>query len=354
MRKLVLLKIGVAFALCANAQISITNAALPAKGTRIINYDANVPNPPFTFNKAGKVNTWDFTTVAPVPNADDTIYWNAPAGSPGASAFPTADIATYETGDATESFLKVDATGVYFLGLGGDILGNGNVMGLPFSPTVKAASFPFTLGSKSNATGVIQFKVTGSSIGQSSVDSVWFHTTNKLNSEVIASGNIVLPSGTFPCLLELQKPTSIDSTRIKGSATGGQWILAPSFPKTKQDSTYYWYTAQSLEPAAHVIYKSGAITDVTYFKSVALTGINEIISANSLQLFPNPASDLVTLSAGNKIIKSLSVVDLTGALVFTVETPGHTINLAGLRPGVYFLKVYCGDSASQFKKFVKL
>ena len=76
----------------AQSQVSLNASMAPAVNSKIIYYDANVPNPPFTFGKSGTNNIWDFTNVTAWPGAEDTTYIISPSSLPPqlpASAHPT-------------------------------------------------------------------------------------------------------------------------------------------------------------------------------------------------------------------------------------------------------------------------
>ncbi len=60
-----------------------------------------------------------------------------------------------------------------------------------------------------------------------------------------------------------------------------------------------------------------------------------------ITIFPNPASDIVTISADVKI-QSIRMIDMLGQVVYTGLAHGsqHQVELGGLRNGVYFIQVF--------------
>ncbi|MDZ4757252.1 MAG: T9SS type A sorting domain-containing protein [Bacteroidota bacterium] len=330
-----------------NAQVSLNRSNVPKPGTIFYMYDANTPSPAFNFNKSGTGNTWDFTGVYAFPGADDTIFWTFPNQSPGGSAFPTAEVASHEGTDKTVSFINSDQNGAYLLGIGGDVLGNGNTMAVSFDAPAKAFEFPYKLNSLVNKPVTMNIVVPGSAIGQSSIDSVWFKKTEAGSKQVIAEGTLKVPAGSFSSLLEIVRKYSIDSTFIKSASTGGKWSLAPGFPKINQDSTYYWYSDKSLQHYAHVIYKGGQVTDVHYFKSVSLpSGINEINNAASdYTIYPNPTSGILTISNDYYSIEKneLFVYNTIGEQIYKdIMNTGNSkvIDLSAFPKGIYFLRMH--------------
>lgn len=338
----------------AEAQISLTSSMVKPGGTVYYNYDANVPFPAFTFAKTGINNTWDFTGLYANPADQDTIYYVNPTVNNGGSNFPDAQLGIYEVGDDGITFVKYDANAAYALGIAGDIIGNGQLLSIAFEQPALAFSFPYTLGSTVHSSTTANLKFTGSQVGYSSVDSVSIFNKSIISKEVIASGYMILPSGNYPCLLEVKREKSIDSTLVKDDiVTSNQWQLAPGFPKVKTDSTYYWYTAESLEPYAHVIYKNGVITDVTYFKSVStLVGLKKNVVPSVVSVYPNPAKDVIKLSSANTI-KQIVISTINGEQVMSTSTVTNELPIHSLAAGIYVVSITNTDNTQEHIKFVK-
>lgn len=335
----------------ANAQVTLTAAQVPAPGTTYLKYDANVPSPPFTFSKSGSNNTWDFTGITTYPGQDDTVYYVAAKDLPGGSFFPTATGGSYEKGDDTYPFYKVESTGAWLQGFSGDFLGNGSTKVIPLSQPVNALPFPYTASSKFGGSVTIQFKASGAEVGYP-VDSVWIFITQITHKGVIATGNIVLPSGTYPALLERSIETQVDSSLIKVS---GKWNLAPNFPKKSTDSTFKWYTQESIEEYAHVIYEKGQISDVSFFKSVVLPTslFSADVFAQKLNCFPNPTKEKLQFETASGEIKHLSIYSANGEEVITLSSPSSSISVAHLMPGLYTAKLVLADGKVRTSRFVK-
>ena len=82
---------------------------------------------------------------------------------------------------------------------------------------------------------------------------------------------------------------------------------------------------------------NGCITNCT-------TNVAEL-SESSLQLYPNPANEVVTVQAGEQNIGQLTVTDVNGRVVYHTQNTGaptHHINTAGFSAGLYFLSAQSG------------
>lgn len=340
----------------AFGQVTLGAGQAPVNNSMFTYYDANEPNPPFVFNKTGTTNIWDFTALTPVPGADDTSYSRLPSQVTGSSNFPLATHALWEVGDNTTTFARIDATGGYILGIYGDVFGTGNNVALHYPGTPKVWSFPLQYGSSKSINATIEYKVSGAEVGQPSIDSAWYKSLQMNDRAIIAEGNMILPAGTKPALLEINREHSIDSLFIKGTATGGQWILAPNFPKEKFDSTYYWYSSESLQQYAHVIYKSGLVTDVNYFKSVTVSPVSTGIDRaknKAFSIYPNPCKNELLIQNYNPAGHYAAITDLAGAVILHFSLAKSTIDISSLQPGIYFLTLTDESGNNSVAKFIK-
>lgn len=330
-----------------NAQVVLNKANVPSAGTVIINYDANVPSPAFVFSKSGTNNIWNFTSVSAQPGQDDTINYVAPSSVPGSSNFPTADIVAYENGDKFFNFMKLETAGAYSLGLYGDFAGIKKNYTIVFPTPIMFQPFPISAGTKYKGSALINKKLSGADVGFP-VDSVLFWVKNYANVEVIASGNIILPSGTFPAILARNITTKVDSSMAK---VLGNWFF-PQPPTTKTDSTFKWYTQESVEAYAHVIYKDGAVTDVTYHRTTIPLGLLETQQNNAqLACFPNPAREAINFDVENESLSKITIISASGKEV--AVSIYAKVNLNGLEPGMYLARIMLRNGQMKVSTFVK-
>lgn len=336
------------------SQVSLNASMAPAVNTMFIYYDANVPSPAFTFSKTGTSNTWDFSVIAAVPGADDTTFVVAPGSVTGGASFPSATHCIYEAGEGSYTMVEVDANDLTYLGAVADLTGTGTLYPLIAVPPLVAMTFPYTYGSTSNGSAYFQLYATGAAIGQPTVDSVRFKSSITAQRNVLASGNMILPSGTLPAMLERSIDSTVDSLWMKAAITGNLWVLAPGFPQTTTDSSFYWYTNQSLNPYAHALYDDTGLHDVNYFKET-LTGISDVPAASHISLYPNPVSDRIYLGLPGMGPNdySVEIYTVTGSLVKTTRTVNGQIDVSGLSAGTYFLNLINQQGAVTTMKFVR-
>ena len=70
----------------------------------------------------------------------------------------------------------------------------------------------------------------------------------------------------------------------------------------------------------------------------------------SISLFPNPATNTITVNSSQEII-SLTIVDQLGKVVLTKNKTAN-LDVSGLQSGIYFIKIVT-DGGSGVKKFIK-
>ena len=84
-----------------------------------------------------------------------------------------------------------------------------------------------------------------------------------------------------------------------------------------------------------------AITPAKSTIKVIGSGVNTVETASALNVYPNPATDVVYVEAGEDI-ESIAIFNLTGAMVSAqanVEGSKATINVSNLAAGSYIVKV---------------
>jgi hypothetical protein len=85
----------------------------------------------------------------------------------------------------------------------------------------------------------------------------------------------------------------------------------------------------------------------TYFNnttscSIILTGIENTVDVKTTSLYPNPASTEITIGAGNEPVREVRISNILGQqLPLTVgySRQQATVDVSGLRAGVYFVKI---------------
>lgn len=95
---------------------------------------------------------------------------------------------------------------------------------------------------------------------------------------------------------------------------------------------------------------SGSTGILKFSGNLALGTSDNALKAN-LKVYPNPATDVVNISADKKI-ENITVIDMTGKKVQSFKS-GNQINVSSLAKGTYMLQVYYGGGAVENTKLIK-
>ena len=84
-----------------------------------------------------------------------------------------------------------------------------------------------------------------------------------------------------------------------------------------------------------------------------ILGINNIIEANTISVYPNPANSDITINAGAQKIDEVKIYDINGQTVIDSRFPAQNkLNISALEDGIYFIEVRIKDASTRVK-FVK-
>jgi hypothetical protein len=120
-------------------------------------------------------------------------------------------------------------------------------------------------------------------------------------------------------------------------------------------------TDQSLCPGTYTLCVTDANGCVTCDTTVVnfATGINNQSANGNLDLFPNPATNFVTVkeTVSNSVSSVISITNVLGETVFTKSISGtaelnESINISGFDSGIYFISVKT-SSGTSVRRFVK-
>jgi len=350
-----------AFAAASNAQITITSVDI-ANGGDTVRMSTRADFP-FDYTSAGPGMTWDFSGLTPTaqivkqfgsistagllcqvqmgtfapPNYQATYFVqsnNLPLDQ--ASAFLPVTI------DAVNEFDKKTATALTSVGLGLSIQGNE----IPFrSDTIETIfNFPVAFGDAGFSNGYTNIDLT------QFTDVQWKQYRTR-NTEVDGHGTIITPFGTFSALRVKHDITELDSIYLNV----GFPIWLP-IPQTFVE--YEWWTNGQKAPVLKVVTNSVFGNEV--IRSVEYRDVNRYLDAgvqtltNDMKVFPNPASEELTVQAGTKI-ESLRIFDQNGRLVkeeYMLQSETALMNVAALQSGTYVL-VMTSSKGISHTTFVK-
>lgn len=97
---------------------------------------------------------------------------------------------------------------------------------------------------------------------------------------------------------------------------------------------HQWYTEND---QGYLVYVCDYLYTYDYLGSM---GTNAA-SMSTIQIFPNPSADIITISGGKNPVHTVDVLDSTGKSVLKLSNLNHrqaTVDISGLASGVYFVR----------------
>jgi len=198
------------------------------------------------------------------------------------------------------------------------------------------------------------------------VQSVYTSGTSAIEEKVFTVEGIFVPEN-FPVTFTVTDDTEdYEALRIKGSMTDPEWMdidlvaddnhvwsvtiddVAPGsyeWGVTEDDGTEFgvWL----LPPGPNLSFTladDGTITgDVSYTLLVDDTSVDNLF-ADNISMFPNPASNTITLSSGIDM-KEVKLIDISGRVVYASISLSneHTISVRSLESGIYFVQILTSE-----------
>ena len=122
-------------------------------------------------------------------------------------------------------------------------------------------------------------------------------------------------------------------------------------PSNKSDANWPFYEDQYLllniamggvagEISENFTESSMVIDYVRVYQNIELS-VDDVF-ANKFKVFPNPASDAISIVT-NEVIDAVEIYNILGSRISRQSSPNGSINISGLSPGMYFFNIYSGS-----------
>ncbi|MEM7373343.1 MAG: T9SS type A sorting domain-containing protein [Bacteroidota bacterium] len=353
-KSLFLAFLGVIISFSLSAQITIQQADMPQIGDSLY---SSFPDSltQVDLDQTGPNSNWDFRSLEAIVQQRDIFV--APSSTPFTLSFfflgsnlvrliPTPDsIAGFGLGEGFQYF-KSSSSGFENMGFGGFL--NGIPVPLANDPTDTVYTFPLAYGNDTTIT---------SSLVELSIPGLVFIRQEQTRSTVVDGwGSIQTPYGTFDAIRVVSSLTGQDSISLDTIHVGLERPL----------SREYKWLAQGeglpiLQVNTSVLDSIGEVqTSISYrdsVRAVPLVGIEKPLPAKSLQLYPNPAQNQVSLSGSLPIGQpaELQLFSLDGQLIYStnVRTGQSIIPLLHVPSGQYIVRLLTKEEQYRGKLLIR-
>ena len=263
------------FSLTAGSEFQISSCQVPA-----------------SVGGAGANQVWDFSSLA--PEQDFTAYIEDITFSELAEEFPDANLVYIAQGQ--QSAFSMETSGIYFHG--SDVPGGSAIL----EPAYRQTPLPMAYGNTFDLSYTQTIDISGF-INQIEVEET---------QTIDAYGTLTLPNGMVYNNVLRQK---IESTSVISYIINGQETQAG----TQEATSYVWYTPGIPNALMSVVTAEflGQTSTSAQFLSEYSLSTSESLNLANLNIWPNPASDLVELAfdaQGNEPVQ-IDLMSMDGKLV---------------------------------------
>lgn len=336
MKKQLLVLSLAAFAVSANAQVTITSAD-QAPMLSVFNQARDTTQTQVA-GGSGPSQTYNYAAL--LNQQEDSLTFTNPNWTAYGSNYPNSNLCIMINQGDAYIFASQSATILEIDGQAADPLGSG-IIPLTFSNPETQMVFPAAYGSSfgDTAGGTNQFYLGYDPGVGFTVDSVRIHTLITKDVDFDGWGSLTSPLGTFNVLRQNTFRKQIDTIDIYAF---GNWAPA-FFSQTDSARTYTFWTNGIGFPLVELTdqFDLGTITNATWLPSMpSVTGIPANDNSNNIVAYPNPVADVLTIQTTVEE-GSIEVIDMTGRVVKTAVINSTTtrIDMTDLAAGMYTYRV---------------
>ena len=185
---------------------------------------------------------------------------------------------------------------------------------------------------------------TGFSIGlhtSGSFCATGFNTLGQLGNGTKLDTSRYACSGNVGCVSP-DVSTVLSATTISANQAGAyyQWIDCANGNAAIKTQNQKTFTIPANGSYAVVVYLNGCL-DTSACVTINNLSTERIVGHQQVLVYPNPTAGIFTVASANEIPTSISVVDIAGRLVLSVNptNSASALNLQEFSDGVYFIKV---------------
>lgn len=251
----------------------------------------------------------------------------------------------------TQTLMASDATNDDFFGTAVSIGGNQMVIGAYGSNQEQGAAYVFERDGQGNWTEVQ--KLTGN-ISSESTQFGW--STHMQQGFILISAPHLfgLEAGEVYFYKREASGDWTEEAIIQGNDTAGEDFFGWNVAMHGNELIVGAPWEDHDENGGNEIDRAGS---AYIFKDPTLLGVIDLYpQSTTIRIYPNPATDVVTLESRDKAIKKVQIFDLDGSLIEETSNIGralHHMKISRLSNGIYFVQINFGDGSKVTEKLIK-
>ncbi len=175
-----------------------------------------------------------------------------------------------------------------------------------------------------------------------------------------------IKSDTLSFWLAVDQPDGVENLLVEKKVGGGVSIMLDNITSARmtgewQNFKYFIGEADSTQIILTPTLTAEGLTRIWIDdlsmkgKKVSGLSIKETAADKSIEVFPNPVSDILNIDLQKATYTSLEVCDPTGRVLISeiIDNQTFTLDVLNLKNGVYFI-TFKGDNISYTKRFIKM
>jgi hypothetical protein len=209
------------------------------------------------------------------------------------------------------------------------------------------SDLPVSYSTASNKISITNGQVTLLKAGRVSITASQVGNENYNAASSVTQSFCIKPAKPTVTISNLNTPTPLLTSN---ASAGNQWYVDGTAIAGANDTTYIATKAGKYKVQVTMDDCMGEFSDE---QPLVITG--QETGDNAIDLYPNPVSDMLTISFGNMGGKKrVDLLTLTGESLFTssTETGSITMDVANLSAGIYLAKIVA-DGTIKTMKFKK-
>ena len=319
----------------AHSQITIQMADIAAIGKLIYSANDTLPAPSIVPGPAGSNVTWNFSALN--NHFLDTLNFTNPNWTPYGGSFPTSNLAVKQGSNGT-IYTSIQGGSFTIVGQVGTF-GSTTVV-VQMNPNEIFITFPSTFNTSFSNTSGYDVRIPYTQ--QFGIDSVRAKHQMIKSSLINAWGTVTTPLlSNSACIRQRQYNINTD-TLWAHQVFPPQWQMLSA----TQDTVVHfsWWANNIGFPLVELDSNmDGSITGVSWLQATPVnSGINENYPQyGTIKVYPNPASDMISLDLSASDADRIIVTDIAGRMVLSanVRSRIETISVGELNNGVYLFRV---------------